>query len=55
MVGREFLFPIEGHRVQFRLESFNFTKTPTFGPPNAARITVAEDPRRIQFALKYLF
>jgi hypothetical protein len=62
MVGRDFLLPIEGHRIQFRFESLNFTNTANFGPPNAAvgtptagRITVAEDPRRIQFALKYLF
>ena len=62
MIGRDFTMPIEGHRLQFRFESFNFTNTPNFGPPsggvgtpNAGRIIQAEDPRRIQFALKYIF
>jgi hypothetical protein len=62
MVARNFLMPWENHQVQFRFESFNFTNTPNFGRPatgvgtvTAGRITSAEDPRRIQFALKYVF
>jgi len=61
-VSRRFMLPWEGQSIQFRFESFNFTNTPVFGRPNTAvgtanagRITTAGDPRRIQFALKYVF
>ncbi len=62
MVSRSFAMPWEGQSVQFRFESFNFTNTPNFGQPNtsvgtpgAGLINDADEPRRIQFALKYVF
>jgi hypothetical protein len=64
MVSRQFVMPWqEGrHFVQFRAEAFNATNTANFGAPatgigtpTAGRIAAAADPRRIQFALKYVF
>ncbi|MBI3694627.1 MAG: TonB-dependent receptor [Acidobacteria bacterium] len=53
----------EGHRVQFRWESFNFTNTPqfsapdrNFGNPTFGRIlSTITGNREMQFGLKYIF
>ncbi len=62
MVARDFPMPFEGHEIQFRFEAFNATNTANFGrpatgvgTPAAGTINSADDPRRIQFALKYVF
>lgn len=53
----------ESSILQFRAESFNLTNTPTFGIPSTATDTAsggvvtssANNPRQLQFALKYNF
>jgi hypothetical protein len=53
---------LEGHSLQFRAESFNLANRVNFSNPNATissksagTITAANDPRILQFALKYVF
>ncbi len=62
ILGKRFTMPWEGHTLQFRFEAFNFTNTANFATPasglrapTTATINRADEPRRIQFGLKYVF
>jgi hypothetical protein len=57
-------FPMGATRLQFRVEAYNITDTPSFANPNAAlgapgfgtvTSTGNSIPRQIQFAVKFLF
>jgi len=69
LLSKYFAMPWEGHRLQFRFEAFNLTNTPHLGKPGLNGLSVintngtaqqnwinlADQPRIIQFALKYNF
>jgi hypothetical protein len=56
------LFPIQGSRLEFRVEAFNLTNrlirnnpSVNFSQNTFGQMTTAGDPRIMQFALKYVF
>ena len=68
LLSKYFRLPWEGHRIQFRFEAFNLTNTPHLGglanfdtspinaaSPSSVKLIRADQPRIIQFALKYAF
>ncbi|MCP5109699.1 MAG: hypothetical protein GY953_02565, partial [bacterium] len=62
IMAKRFTMPWEGHYLQFRFESFNLTNTPKFAQPNGGMLRTttgtinrADEPRRIQLGLKYVF
>jgi hypothetical protein len=62
-ISKTFLLK-ESHRVQFRAEAFNALNKVNFNSPNSlslanpstfGQVTSAQDPRVMQFALRYEF
>ncbi len=62
VLGERFRIPSERHTPQFRFEAFNLTNSPRFGQPAGMTLRAstgtnnrADEPRRIQCGLKYVF